>query len=70
MDDIKYSVRKSGFFKSSHSIVAVVGVISLGLATMVLPIAKAGPNFHVNRYRGKFKELQGQQPPMVSVSYN
>jgi len=33
---------------------AVTEVISLGLATTVLPKAKAGANLKVNRYIGRF----------------
>src|SRR5262249_38326056 len=33
---------------------AVVGVSSDGLATQVLPVARAGATFQVNRYSGRF----------------
>ena len=39
---------------SSPSIVAVCGVISDGFATTVLPAARAGATFQVNRYSGRF----------------
>ena len=34
---------------------AVIGVISLGLATTQFPAAIAGAIFHVNKYKGKFQ---------------
>lgn len=40
-----------------HSIQAVTEVISLGLATTVLPAAIAGAIFQVRRYRGRFQGL-------------
>src|SRR3546814_10250372 len=42
------------FAASSPSIVAVIGVISDGFATTVLPAASAGAIFQVNRYSGRF----------------
>ena len=39
---------------SSASMAAVAGVTSDGLATTVLPAARAGAIFQVNRYRGRF----------------
>lgn len=42
---------------SLHIIQAVTEVISLGLATTVLPAARAGAIFQVSRYRGKFQGL-------------
>src|SRR5690554_5531152 len=39
---------------------AVIGVISLGLATTVLPAAKAGAIFQLNKYKGRF---QGEMHP-------
>src|SRR5262249_2042460 len=39
---------------------AVIGVNSDGLATAVLPVARAGATFQVNRYRGRF---QGEMRP-------
>src|SRR5262245_52294553 len=39
---------------NSPSMNAVIGVISDGLATTVLPVARAGAIFHVNKYNGKF----------------
>lgn len=43
--------------KNLHIIQAVTEVISLGLATTVLPAARAGAIFQVSRYRGKFQGL-------------
>jgi len=40
-----------------HIIQAVTEVISLGLATTVLPVAIAGAIFQVRRYRGRFQGL-------------
>lgn len=40
-----------------HIIQAVTEVISLGLATTVLPAAMAGAIFQVSRYRGRFQGL-------------
>lgn len=45
------------FSNSLHIIHAVTEVISLGLATTVLPVAIAGAIFHVSRYRGRFQGL-------------
>ena len=39
---------------NSERIKAVAGVISEGFATTVLPAAKAGAIFHVNKYSGRF----------------
>src|SRR3546814_8582514 len=43
------------FAASSPNIVAVIGVISDGFATTVLPAASAGAIFQVNRYSGRFR---------------
>ena len=48
---------------SSPSNAAVQGVISEGLATTVLPLARAGAIFQVNRYRGKFHGLMQATTP-------
>lgn len=42
---------------SLHIIQAVTDVISLGLATTVLPAAMPGAIFQVSRYRGRFQGL-------------
>ena len=39
---------------TSHNKFAVRGVSSLGFATMVLPMTKAGAIFQVSKYSGKF----------------
>ena len=39
---------------TSHNKLAVRGVSSLGLATIVLPITKAGAIFQVSKYNGRF----------------
>src|SRR5690348_7024289 len=48
---------------SSDKRKAVNGVISLGLATTVLPAAKAGAIFQVNRYSGRFHGLMQPTTP-------
>src|SRR5262245_36169482 len=49
--------------QSSANIVAVAGVISLGLPTTQFPAASAGAIFHVNKYSGKFHgEMQPTTP--------
>src|SRR5439155_7100156 len=40
--------------QTSHSMKAVIGVSSLGLAMAVLPTAIAGAIFQLNKYSGKF----------------
>src|ERR1700730_9542674 len=47
----------------SHSKYAVIGVSSLGLAMAVLPTARAGAIFQLNKYRGRF---QGDVSPAVA----
>ena len=48
---------------SAASIVAVRGVTSDGLATTVLPAARAGAIFQVNRYSGRFHGLMQPTTP-------
>src|SRR5690606_29061535 len=43
--------------QSSTRRVAVIGVNSAGFITAVLPDARHGANFHVNRSKGKFHGL-------------